>query len=104
MREELVAVLNDAIVEAGKVLDQFARTLTVHRTISSRPAQGPLQSPLQRAHDTVVVDRREPGLPIVHPLAVTRAHECSSVIATNCVASSVTASKCACGLAKCQML
>ena len=38
--------------------------------VPSRPAVGPLQSPLQRTHHAVIVHRREPGLPVVHPLCV----------------------------------
>src|SRR5580704_19055848 len=71
---KVVACLNNVIVEAGKILQYIARGLTSGSTIAAGPAVRPVQPPVQRTDDAIVVHRRELGLPVIHPLSVARGH------------------------------
>src|ERR1035438_6905648 len=42
--------------------------------VETTSGRRPIQSPIQRTDHAVVIHRREPGLPVVHPLSVARGH------------------------------
>src|SRR5271157_5225887 len=79
---------NDAIVEAREIFQQIARALSravywYRRTaVAAGPVVCPIEAPVQRTHHAVIVHRREPGLPVVHPLSVARGHVSSRNTAT----------------------
>src|SRR5208283_4245710 len=74
VRVKVVACLNDVIVAAREIFQQFARSPTSWPAVAARPAVGPIESPFQRTHDAIVVYRGELGFPVVHPLSVPRGH------------------------------
>ncbi len=71
---KIVAVLDDVIVEAGKIFEEIARGLAGGTAVAARPVVRPIEAPIERTDYAVVVYPRELGLPVVHPLSVARGH------------------------------
>src|ERR1700675_1863999 len=77
---KVVAGLDDAIVETGEIFQQsrvLPRALSGRTAVAAGPALCPIQPPVQWTHHAVIVHRREPGFPVVHPWSVARGHQSS---------------------------
>ena len=74
IRIEFVAVRDNAPVGVEKELLRILRHLSGRKAVAARPVPRPLEAPLQRTHHAVVVHRREPVLPVIHPLCVAGRH------------------------------
>ena len=74
MREELIAGGNGPQVVFADVPLTLLIGLMWQKAITARPIAHPLNAPLERAHHAVVVHRREPGFPVVHPAGVEGSH------------------------------
>src|SRR5205807_601289 len=85
VRVKVVAGLDDAIVETRKIFQQLARALSrvLPRALPGRtavaagPTVCPIEAPVERTYHTIIVHRREPGFPVVHPFGVARGHQSS---------------------------
>src|SRR5207302_10055364 len=74
VRVKLVAIRKDAPVVVAQKLFWIGRYLPGWQAIPAGPVLGPLQTPVQRTDYAVVVHRRKPGLPSVHPLLIAFVH------------------------------
>ena len=75
--EELVAVLDQVIVDVGHVPQHRVLVVLILRNreaLDARPARGPVQAPLERAHHAIVVARGHARFPVVNPAAVMVLH------------------------------
>src|SRR5580704_15329826 len=67
---KIVAVSDDAIVRPGEIIQLIPGARSGGAAIAAWPGVGPIQAPVERTYDAVIVHRGQAGLPLVHPLRV----------------------------------
>src|ERR1700747_1496496 len=81
---ELVAPRDAALVVIRKELLRIRGYLAGGNAVAARPVAGEFDTPLQWAEHANVVDRSEPGFPVVHPFGVARSHVLNLNITGTC--------------------
>ena len=67
---KFIATGYDPPVEILEELLAVLRYVPGRESVAARPVPRPFDAPIQRTDHTIVVYRREPGFPVMHPLHV----------------------------------